>query len=77
MNGNGEKEEKVRQCPFSGEYCIKERCALYVEMRKAVGGMVQAFGMCSFAAMVQMTSEINNKTQVPVQKVQIPRLLRG
>ena len=78
MNDNGEKEkQKVKMCPFSGAYCISERCALYVEMRKMTGGLLQAFGMCSFNALVQMTSEMNSKTQPPQQKVQVPRLLRG
>ena len=80
MNDNGGKEEqeKVRHCPFMDKYCIGKRCALYVEMRKMTGGLLQAFGMCSFNALVQMTSEMNSKTQPPQQqKVQIPRLLRG
>lgn len=79
MEGNGDKGEvKVRQCPFMGEYCIKERCALYIEMKKVSGGLVQSFGMCSFNAMVQMMSEVNNKTQVlQQQKIQVPGILRG
>ena len=73
-NGNGHNEEnKVKHCPFLNEWCIKERCALYNELVRQVGGLQQRFGVCGFSAVVLILSEINQKTQVaPPQKIQLP-----
>ena len=76
-NGKVEEEQKVKHCPLINEYCIKERCALYIVMRRMHAGLLQAFGMCAFNALVQMMSEMNAKTQPPQQKIQIPKILRG
>lgn len=64
--------DKVKKCPFLNEYCIKEKCAIWAEMTRHQGGIGQKFGMCSFAGMMMILSEINQKTGTPVSK-----LIRG
>ena len=75
-NGN-EEEQKVKYCPIVKEYCIKERCVLYSEMMRVVGGVQQKFNMCVFAALLLVVSEMNAKAQAPQQKIQLPGILRG
>lgn len=78
-NGNGQNEEKprVKKCPFFKEYCIKERCAIYAEMKRNVGGLQEKFGMCPFTAIVVILSEMNIKMQPPQQMIKLPdNLLR-
>ena len=85
-NGNGheeegqdKKEDRVKHCPFLNDWCIKERCALYSELRRQVGGFQQNFGACGFSAVVLILSEINQKTGIaPPQPIKLPGgLFRG
>ena len=79
-NNDGQKQEgetKVRWCPILKEYCIGERCAMSVELTRIVGGLQKKFRVCVYSAMVIMLTEINQKTQPPMQKIQIPHLLKG
>ena len=77
-NNDGHKEEqRVKKCPFSGSWCIKEECALWAEMTRQAGGLQQKFGMCSFNAVITILSEISMKTRPPQQKINIPTLVRG
>jgi hypothetical protein len=76
-NGHEDEKQEVRHCPFLKECCIEKKCALYIEMKRIVGGLHQTFGMCSFVATVQMMSEMNMKAQQPQQKIQIPNLMRS
>ena len=80
MDGNGSKEveAKVGKCPFLKEDCIGKRCALYIEMKKVIGGgLQQTFGLCSFNATVQVLSSINLKAPASQQMIQVPKLMRG
>ena len=77
MDGNGSKEEIVKHCPFLNDWCIKEKCALNAEMVKNMGGLQQKFGMCVFSAMLMLLSEINSKTPVSQQRIEIPKLFKG
>ncbi len=81
VNGSNDgMEVKVKICPFSGTYCIKERCSLHMEMTRNTGGLQQKFTLCAVNAMVMMLSEINAKTQPPQQKmpkITLPNLVRG
>jgi len=72
-----EEKEKVKTCPFLNDYCKKERCALYSEMKRSVNSLPQKFGMCSFNAMVVMLSELNSKAKPHDPQIQIPTLYRG
>ena len=74
---NGKKEDRVKKCPFLNEDCIQDNCALWAEMTRQAGGLQQKFGMCSFSGVMMLLSEINQKTQVQQQKVNIPNLIRG
>ncbi len=77
-NNNGQEETRRKKCPFLGEWCIKDACAIYVEMTQHMGGMQRKMGMCSFSATNMILSELNNKTQLPQQKIMSPSpLLRG
>ena len=70
MEGNGSKPEK--KCPFMIE-CAE--CRLSIEMMNYA--TQQKFFMCSLVATATMLSEINQKTQAPQQKLNIPNLYRG
>ena len=76
-NGNKEAKTKVKYCSILKEYCIGERCAQYLEMKRMAGGLQQTFGMCCFNAIAQILSEINLKAPAPQQKIEIPKLMRG
>lgn len=69
-----ENQDKVKYCPFLDKYCIKERCALYVVLTMKAGLQQQKLGACGFNAVIQILSEINQKTQVPQQSFKIPNL---
>jgi len=79
VNGNGQKEdeEKRKYCPLIKEFCIVERCAFYSEFIRDTGGLKQKFSMCSIMAIVMILSELNTKTQPPLQKIQLPNLVKG
>ena len=73
-NGNGEVK-KTKKCPFLGEWCIKEQCAIYTSMTKRMGGMQQTVGGCAYIAMITLLSEINAKTVEPqsnIKKIVLP-----
>lgn len=73
MGDNGQKEDK--KCPFGLE-C--DKCRLFNEMTNGAGAGQRKFGLCSFNATVMILSEMNMKTQLPQQKIQIPpNILRG
>jgi len=79
MNGNGHKEneERKKKCPFLGEWCIGQNCALYAEVVKNVNGLMMKSGMCGFVSLGVLLSEINQKTQPPQpprQQIQLPNL---
>jgi len=46
------KERK--QCPFSGQPCIGDKCTLLVEIGMMKSGMVQKQGVCAFVAFVMI-----------------------
>jgi hypothetical protein len=50
-------ENNVKICPFSGEACNEEKCALWTEIAVARSGMIapQKESMCAFQAMVLTT----------------------
>ena len=77
-NGHNEVKED-KHCPFLNNWCIKERCALFIELRQNTGGLQQKYGACSFSAAVLILSEINQKTQAPPpQMMRLPGgLFRG
>jgi len=68
------EEKKTKHCPFIGEYCIKERCTLWAEMKKQQDGVMQKFGTCIFTSLAIILSEINTKTEAPPnqKKIVIP-----
>ncbi len=71
MDNNGQEEKK---CPWGLE-C--DKCRLSIEMAHVVNGLQQKYLMCSFPAAVTILSEINGKTQLPKQGIEIPNLFRG
>ncbi len=76
-NGNNKIGEKIdKQCPFLKETCIEGKCSLYTEFMQGGGGLQPRFGVCAFNAVILILSEINQKTQVPQQKFQLP-IIRG
>ena len=77
MNGNSESEVKKKRCPFLNEYCIGDKCAIYTQLLQNVGGTQRTVGLCPISAFVLLISEINQKTQPPQQKIELPNLFRG
>ena len=78
MGDNGpEIKVRTKRCPFLGEWCIEEACALSCQLFTNVGGVRRAVSACAFNALVAMISELNAKTQAPQQKIQLPHILRG
>lgn len=72
-----EEKEKKRTCPFLNEYCIKERCEVYAEVTRNMGGLLMKSGMCPVTAILMMLSELNQKAQgQKLQKIQLPDLRR-
>lgn len=55
--GDENNEKTVKTCPFSGEGCIEEKCALWTEIGVMAPGMIapQKQGMCALAALVLLT----------------------
>lgn len=77
-NNTGRKEEeRLKKCPFLNGWCTKDACPIYVELLQNRGGLQQKIGMCSLPAIVLLLAEINQKTQPPQQKMNIPNLYRG
>lgn len=71
MSNNHESEEVRRKCPLLGAWCIGGACALSIELMKAGGVMQQKVQACSIPAIVLILSEINLKTLLPQQKVNL------
>ena len=65
MSNNGkDKEGQVKKrCPFMGEWCVGEACAIHSYLMRNTPGGVQKIPVCGFEAMVIMLSEINQKTE--------------
>lgn len=76
LSNNGEGKLR-KKCPLLNDWCIGDACALSCELFRTVGGVRQGVSACSFNALVTMISEINAKTPLPQQKIQIPHILRG
>lgn len=74
---NGQKEEKVKKCPFLRDWCLGEACAIRAKITHNAGGLQQQASMCPVDAILMILSEINMKTQVPQQKINIPNLYKG
>ena len=72
VEGNGQKDSKVKWCPFLNEYCIAERCGLWTELVQNAGGLQRKVGMCILHALGAILSDIDVKTQKG-----IPRVFRG
>ena len=62
MSNDGTGEKK-KQCPFSGEWCLGDACALSEPMVRIVNGVKVQQSMCSFRAMNTLLSEINIRLQ--------------
>ncbi len=58
MSDNGDKEEKVKRCPFGLE-C--DECLISAELIRDIGGTKQRFSLCSIRAMVNILGELNVK----------------
>lgn len=76
-NGHDGDKQKVKHCPFLNEWCIRERCALYSTLSRNANGLQQKIEVCGFNAVVLILSEINQKTQIQQQEIQLPELYRG
>ena len=68
---NGDKKEKFTHCPFLDQECIKEKCAIFAELLRDVGGVQTKTGSCSLRATVMMLSELNIKAQLQLQRPKI------
>jgi len=66
------EQQVIKVCPFSGKICIRDRCALWMEMTVGKPGMVvpQKQGMCAFPAMVMVSS--TPKVMMPPQRPNLP-----
>lgn len=74
-NGHNEDNQKVKDCPFGNE-C--DKCSLYIDLTRNVGGVQQKFKACAFGAMVVILSEINQKMATNAQKIELPKgLFKG
>lgn len=76
-NDNGNEGEKVKKCPFLGDWCLGEACAIRAKVVRNVGGLQQQASMCPVDAVLAILSEINAKTASPQQKIEIPNLFKG
>lgn len=79
---NVEVEVKAKMCPFLKELCtdsVMARCTIGAELIHAkIGRTPQKLNICAVNAVMMMLSEINNKTQVPNEIIQLPPgLVRG
>ena len=76
MSNNGHEEERVKKCPFSGNWCEKEECVLWSELQRNMGGLVSKVGMCSLLATNMLLSEMNmqlsQQHRQPLPKIQLP-----
>lgn len=70
-------ENNIKTCPFSGEVCKEDKCALWTEVTVGRPGMVapQKEGMCAFSALVLTTSS-PRPVMMPqgMQKMKLPNL---
>ncbi len=60
----------LKRCPFLGQWCKVEECAIAVEVSRVILGVPKVAQICPFQAMVIMLGEINQKTAMPQQKIQ-------
>lgn len=74
MEGSNHDEQVTKTCPFSGEKCIQDKCALWLEIGVTKAGMSipQKQSMCAFTAMVL----VSNSPKVVMAPQRIPDLGR-
>ena len=75
MGDNGNEQQVIKTCPFSGEECIQDKCAIWMEISMTKPGMMvpQKQGMCSFPAMV-MVASTPKVMMAPPQQLNIPNI---
>ena len=75
MGNNGVKgnEERKQKCPFLGEWCIGDACALHAYLFRNTTTGTQKVGVCGFEAMLTMLSEMNQR-EAQGKKAQVPKI---
>lgn len=71
---NGDNEQVIKTCPFSGKECTQSKCTLWLEISVTKAGMsiAQKQSMCAFTAMVL----VSNMPKVVMAPQRMPGLSR-
>jgi len=70
-------ENNVKICPFNGEECKEDKCALWAEVGVMRPGMVaaQKEGMCAFQALVLIAGSPRPMMVPQGMKIKLPNLV--
>jgi len=71
------EQVKRKKCPFLGECCLEEDCAIRARVYPTAGGVMQQTTMCPVEALLTILSELNMKIPAPQQMLLPNRLFRG